>query len=248
MQATHLDNQPGFRRRLRITPAPGVVCSELEDDFHCMSVTVHHHDGVTTSITPVLQRAPWSTCPGAVERLKQTFGSLPLTAFADRGEKRENCTHLHDLATLAATHAFDGEQLVYDILVSDPVAGRREAELRRNGEPVFRLTLIEWRIVEPTALAGLRLDQLNAWISTLAPRQQEEARLLRWGAMIANGRTIPLERQSDASRMPAGNCYTFQPQVSVHAQRIVAIRDFSRGGAEPLQPRTSTSLPGGDPI
>lgn len=240
MDATSIDNLPGFRRRFRITPAPGVVRSEVEDDFHCMSVTVHHRNGVTTALEPVLSRAPWTTCPGAVDQLKQTFSGVPLAMYVERGEKRENCTHLHDLATLAATHAFDGEQIVYDILVSDPVQGLRSAEIRRNGRALMRWTLAEWRIVDPPELVGVTLDQLNRWIASLDPQQQEAARLLRWGAMIANGRTLPLERQSDAGRMPS-NCYTFQPERKIHAQRIVAIRDFSRGAAQPLQP---TNQPG----
>lgn len=235
MDVTAIDNMPGFRRRFRITPTPGAVCSEVEDDFHCMSVIVRHRDGVTTSVEPVLSRAPWTTCPGAVDRLKQTFNGVALEMYAERGGKRENCTHLHDLATLAAAHAFDGEPVVYDILVSDPVEGLRNAEIRRNGRTVLRWALADGRIVDPPELVGVTLDQLSRWIASLEPQQQEAARLLRWGTMIANGRIIPLERQSDAGRMPTGNCYTFQADRKVHAQRIVAIRDFSRGAAQPLQ-------------
>jgi len=237
MEHATLDNLPGFRRRFRVTPAPGVVRTEVEDDFHCMSVTVHHRDGVTTSIEPALERAPWSTCPGAVDQLKQTFSGVALVAFADRGEKRANCTHLHDLATLAATHALDSEPLVYDVLVSDPIAGRRDIELRRNGQAVLRWAQVDGRMVEPHELAGMTLDKLSPWIASLDPQQQEAARLLRWAAMIANGRTLPIERQSDASRMPAGNCYTFQPDRMVQAKRTGEIRDFSRGAAQPLQRR-----------
>ncbi|WP_324319522.1 DUF2889 domain-containing protein [Povalibacter sp.] len=79
--------------------------ADVEDDFHCMSVTVRHSNGVATQIEAVMQRAPWTTCPGAVRQLQATFSGVALAAFAERGEKRENCTHLHDLATLAATHA-----------------------------------------------------------------------------------------------------------------------------------------------
>jgi len=240
MATSSLDNLPGFRRRLRITPAPGVVCSELEDDFHCMSVTICHLNGRTTCIRPTLERAPWSTCPGAVEQLKQTFSGLTLAAYAERGKKRENCTHLHDLAMLGAAHAFDTEQLIYDILVCDPVDERRVAELRRNGQVTLRWTLIDGRVVSPAELAGFSLDKLSAWIESLDPPRQEAARLLRWGAIIAHGRTIPMERQSDASRMPP-NCYTFQPDRSVHARRVGVIRDFSRGTAQPLQPPSSIS-------
>jgi hypothetical protein len=235
MDGTAIDNLPGFRRRFRITPTPGAVCSEVEDDFHCMNVTVRHRDGVTTSVEPELVRAPWTTCPGAVDRLKQTFSGVPLQMYAGRGEKRENCTHLHDLATLAAAHAFDGEQIVYDILVSDPVERLRNAEIRRNDRTLLRWTLADGRMVDPPELVGVTLNELSRWIGSLEPQQQEAARLLRWGTMIANGRVIPLERQSDAGRMPTGNCYTFQAERKIHAQRIVAIRDFSRGAARPLQ-------------
>ena len=65
--------------------------------------------------------------------------------------------------------------------------------------------------------------------------------LMGWGAMIAHGRIIPLERQSDATRMPAGNCYTFQPDRRTAARRIGEIRDFSRGSAQPLEPRQAAS-------
>jgi len=232
-----LDELPGFRRRFRITPGAGWVRAEVEDDFHCMSLTVRHRDGIATMIEPAIVRAPWSTCPGAVEQLKQTFSGVALEAFAERGEKRSNCTHLHDLATLAAAHAFDDKPLVYDVLVSDPVEGRRESELRRNGVAQLRLVHVDGRIVDPAEFAGVTLDKLGPWIASLEPQFQESARVLRWGTMIANGRTIPLERQSDASRMPVGNCYTFQPQVRAAAKRIGEIRDFSRGVSQPLEQR-----------
>jgi hypothetical protein len=217
------------------------VQAEVEDDFHRMSVTLRHRDGVATQIDAVMERAPWTTCPGAVRQLQSTFTGVALADFAERGEKRENCTHLHDLATLAATHAFDATPLVYDVVVSDPVNGRNEALVRRNGE-----TLLHWKleggvVTRPAEMAGLTLDRLGRWIASLSPQLQEAARVLRWGAMIAHGRSIPLERQSDATRMPVGNCYTFQPDRRNAARRIGEIRDFSRGSAQPLEPRQAAS-------
>lgn len=232
---------PGFRRRFRVTPGVDAVRTELEDDFHCMNVTVFHRDGVATGIESGMERAPWTTCPGAVERLKKTFTAVALDRFADRGEKRENCTHLHDLATLGAAHAFDAKPLAYDVLVSDPVDGRNAAVLRRNGETVLRWSLVNGRLIEPAEIAGLTLDKLGSWIASLEPQLQEAARVLRWGAMIAHGRAIPLEKQSDARRMPAGNCYTFQPEMQLKAQRIGEIRDFSKGTNQPLEPRRAVS-------
>ncbi len=199
-----------------------------------MSVTVFHDGKIATAVEPAMQRAPWTTCPGAIETLKQTFTGVALNAFAQRGEKRANCTHLHDLAVLAAAHALDDAVLVYDILVSDAIDGMRRAELRRNGVTVLSWADISGRIVEPAALAGMALDKMSPWISTLDPQQQEATRLLRWGNILANGRTIPLEMQSNATRMRPGSCYTFQPHRMIEAKRIGEIRDFS-SGATPLE-------------
>lgn len=234
MSLNSVDSAPGFRRRFRVTPKPGCVLSEVEDDYHCMSVTVHHDGLVATHIDADLRRAPWTTCPGAPAQVIQTFTAVPLLEFAARGGKKSNCTHLYDLALLAAAHALDQEVLVYDVLVSDPVDGQRVVELRRDG-----VTILGWKeqggsIVEPAEMAGMTVWTLNPWIDSLTPPMQEAARVLRWGAVIAHGRMIPIEKQSDASRMPP-NCYTFQPARAAVAQRIVDIRDFSAGAAEPLQ-------------
>lgn len=228
------DLAPGFRRRFRVSPGREAVRAEVEDDFHCMSVTVQHRDGVATLIEADMERAPWTTCPGAVRQLQSTFTGVALADFAGRGEKRENCTHLHDLATLAATHAFDATPLVYDVVVSDPVDGRNEALVRRNGEELLHWTLDGGVVTQPAEIAGLTLDRLGRWIVSLDPPLAEAARVLRWGAMIAHGRIIPLERQSDATRMPMGSCYTFQPDRRNAARRIGEIRDFSRGSVQPL--------------
>lgn len=231
--ASQLEQLPGFRRRFRITPSRDWVQTEVEDDFHCMSVIVYHDGAVATAIEPEMRRVPWTTCPGAVEQLKQTFTGVALKDFATRGEKQANCTHLHDLAILAAGHVFDREPSIYDILVSDPVDGKRRAELRCDGTTILSWVEMGFKIVEPVEAAGLMLTNLRTWIDSLDPIQQEAARLLRWGNMIANGRIIPLEQQSDATKMPP-NCYTFQPQRAVQATRIGVIRDFSDGAQQPL--------------
>ncbi len=237
MSAPSIDSLSGYRRRFVVTPGPGQVCSELEDDYHCMGVTVRHTDGVAVAIEPMMERAPWTTCPGAVAQLKDTFTGVALDAFAMRGDKQANCTHLHDLAVLAAAHADDERPLVYDILVSDPIDGLRRAELRRNGAMVLSWTVANETIVEPVELAGVKLFAMQPWIKTLDTDGQEAAKLLRWGNLVANGRMIPLEQQSDARAMPQGACYTFQPQRAAVAKRVGQIRDFSRGTAHPLDRR-----------
>jgi hypothetical protein len=236
VSAPALDALPGYRRRFRVTPGEGVVRTELEDDYHCMAVTLRHRDGVVTAIEAEMDRAPWTTCPGAPAQLTQTFEGVRLEEAARRGEKALNCTHLYDLAQLAAAHAADAAPRVYDILASDPVDGRRRLELRRDGETVMRWVEEKGLLVEPAAAAGATLLNMRAWLDSLPPAEQEEARLLRWGAIVAHGRTIPLEAQSDATRMPP-NCFTFQPDRAQRAQRVGEIREFSHGGAEPLDRR-----------
>lgn len=233
MAAVALESLPGFRRRFRVTPEPGRVRCEVEDDFHCMRVALHHDGKRVSAVDPDLMRAPWTTCPGAPAQLKQTFTGVALAEFAARGDKTANCTHLYDIALLAAAHAGDMQALVYDLLVSDAVDGRRRAEVRRDGVRLLGWTETAFRIDEPAELAGITLDKLRPWIDTLTPDMQEAARLLRWANMLANGRQIPIEKQSDATRMPP-NCYTFQPERKTVARRVGAIRDFSSGAAQPL--------------
>ncbi|WP_439134185.1 DUF2889 domain-containing protein [Pseudomaricurvus sp.] len=234
MKPADLNQVSGFRRRFRITPYENKVCSEVEDDYHCMSVTLHHNGELVTAVEADMQRAPWTTCPGAQQKLEDTFVGVALQSFSERGEKQTNCTHLYDLALLAADHALDDTQLVYDILISDHIEGNRYAEIRSKGDTLLSWTEKDFHLVEPEALAGTRLDKLGGWIRTLAETEQEVAKLLRWGNMIAHGRSIPLEQQSDATKMPP-NCYTFQPQRAVEAKRVGVIYDFSKGAKVPLE-------------
>jgi hypothetical protein len=231
-----IDDRPGYRRRFRITPGQGRVTAELEDDFHGMAVTLRHENGVATAVEPEEDRPPWTTCPGAMAQVVTTFQGLPLADFAERGGKTQNCTHLFDLAQLAAAHANDAEPLVYDVLAEDPVEGRRRIELRRNGVRVLLWVEENGRFVEPPDLSGYSVHNMRPYIDALPPEAREAARVLRWGGLVALGRTIPLEMQSDASRM-APNCYTFQPERAAQARRVGEIRDFSAGTAEPLDRR-----------
>lgn len=228
---------PGFRRRIRVVPEPGRVTSDLEDDYHCMGIVLHHAGGIATGVEAVMHRVPWTTCPGALDMVKRTFTGAPLDRFMRRGAKLSNCTHLYDLALLAAAHAGAAGALQYDILVSDPVEGTVQAELRLNGETMLEWVLEKGLFQVPAALTGLRLDQISPWIAALEAGWQEAARLLRWGAILAHGRVTAFEKRSDKSRLPLGQCHTFQPENAPHARYITGtVRDFSGSGVEPLTP------------
>ncbi len=234
MPGAGLENRPGFRRRIHIAASEGMVRAALEDDIHCMEVLLCHDDQQVLDIKPSMHRVPWTTCPGAEAKLQQTFIGMSLAEISERVEKRQNCTHLHDLTVLAARHVSDRDALIYDILVSDPVDGLRDAEIRRNG-----ISLLSWQenafvMASPAEICGLRLDKLRDWIDGLNAELREAAKLLQWGNMLANGRVIPLAQQSDATKMPAG-CYTFQPERAVRAKRVGKIVDFSKENGWPLK-------------
>ncbi len=233
MTEPRLDDLPGFRRRFRIVPGRGLATAAVEDDFHCMTVALRHDGERIAGVEAKTIRAPWTTCPGAEPVLADTFIGVALAEVARRGLKQANCTHLYDLAVLAAAHAGDAEETIYDVLVADPVEGRIAAEARRNGVPVLRWTLAGIDLVEPAEVAGRNLMQLRDWIESLDPPLREAARILQWASLMAHGRQLPLEHQSDATRMPP-NCYTFQPEMARQAVRVGKIIDFSKGGRAPL--------------
>lgn len=229
---------PAFRRRILIEPSPGLVTAELEDDWHRMVVTLTHRDGIVVDVASEMKRWPWSTCRGAIAQLAETFTGSPLDEVARRGERTQNCTHLHDLALFAAAHAMETSAVAYDVTVSDPVDGRRVAELVRNGAPMFSWSQENDLFVEPSDLVGLRLNELGEWISTLDGDRREGARILRWATIMAYGRAMDIPEGLSATTFPGGACFTFQPGQARDAIRRPDVpRDLSVEGAAPLVDR-----------
>jgi hypothetical protein len=227
-------HEPAFHRHVLITPGEGWVSAWVEDDYHHMGVTLRHDGETVVGVEADMVRAPWSTCPGAVQQLSVTFTGARLDEAAARGEKPLNCTHLHDMAMIAAAHARDGASTRYEITVTDAADGVRIGAITRDGVPVLRIVERANFVEEPVQAAGKTLFQLGEWITSLDEQGREAARLLRWAAIIAHGRAIPMERQSDATRMPA-NCFTFQPGRKEKAQRVGAVMDFSIAARRPLE-------------
>lgn len=225
--------RPGYRRRIVVEARGHAVAAMLEDDIHCLSVTLRHDGERVTAIEPLFERAPWTTCPGALAKLQDTFAGRPLVEVTARQDKRQNCTHLHDMAVLAAAHAREPGQVTYEIYATDPVGGERLLEIHRNAAVIHSWIEQEGVLVRPAELAGKTLFVLREWIGGLAEPEQEAARLLQWAAIVAHGRTIPFESQTVAGNMPS-NCYTFQPERAVHAIRNGERLDFSDGSREPL--------------
>lgn len=225
--------EPAFHRHVLVTPGNGWVSAWVEDDYHHMGVTLRHDGETIVGLEADMVRAPWSTCPGAVQQLGATFTGGRLDEAAARGEKQINCTHLHDMAVVAAAHAHDSTPTRYEIKVTDAVDGVRIGEIMRDGVLALRLVERDKVIEEPPMARGKTLFQLGEWIASLDEQAREAARLLRWAAIIAHGRAIPMDRQSDATRMPP-NCFTFQPGRKERAKRVGAVMDFPTSARHPL--------------
>jgi len=227
-------DEPAFHRHVLITPRADSASAWVEDDYHHMGVTLHHDGETIVRVAADMVRAPWSTCPGAVEQLAATFTGARLDTAAARGEKQLNCTHLHDMAVIAAGNAGGMVPIRYEIMVTDKVDAVRIAEITRDGALALRIVERDGIIEAPAEAAGKTLFQLGDWIASLDREGQEAARLLRWGAIIAHGRAIPMEKQSDATRMPP-NCFTFQESRKGKAKRVGEVVDFSTAAKQPLE-------------
>lgn len=232
--------QGAFNRAIAILPGDGEITVLVEDDLHHMRVTLRHDGETVQHVDAEVIRAPWSTCPGAEVQLAATFHRIPLAEAAQVGAKKQNCTHLFDLAVLGAAHALDDAPLRYDLKVTDPVDGVREITIRRDGDPAMHWTERDRCFTEPSVIAGRNLLELGDWIASLPPADEEMARLLRGSAIISHGRQIPMEKQSDATKIPA-NCYTFQPETAAKSRRINGIHDFTEAMDGPLHGIPATS-------
>jgi hypothetical protein len=233
------EKAPGYRRRIVIEPAPGLVSAELEDDYHRMLVTLRHEQGMITGVSSEMKRGPWTTCDGAMAVLAQTFMGKRLDDPLVKRMKPLNCTHLYDLATFCAGHAGERARVTYEIFTSDPVEGRLVTRLYRDGEHLFDWTLQDGKFVTPETIAGKGLTQIGEWLDSLAPREQEAARILRWASMVAGGRGISMPAGMVGSDIGMiGSCHTFQPGRADEARRKPgADVDFSAPGREALADR-----------
>ena len=231
-----------YRRRIRVrTVAPGVVVSELEDDFHHFVVTLTHEAGHVVACENASYRWPWSTCPDAAEPLRALAG-MPLsrrfTAAGAWTDPKQNCTHQFDAACHAITHAAWGrEARVYDVEVPlrDRETGGADVRCWVDGELRLAWTIAWDGLVDPQP----PFDQapwkggFMRWAdATLAEEPAECAIVLRRACDIGMGRAMDLDAVPVADQLPtmmAGICHTMQPTtVHVALRNVGTIRDFAR--------------------
>lgn len=223
----------GYRRVLRVEPQAASVLAMLEDDLHCMAVRLRHDGETVLAVEPLTDRAPWNICPGAQAVLVETFAGVPLSEVTARRNKKQNCTHLHDLAVLAAAHARDDGPLEYLIHASDPEEGQRTMEIWRAGRRLHRWIERGGVLASPPEIAGLTLLTLRDWISSLEGEEQEAARLLQWGSLVAHGRSMTREQRRAAVGIQP-SCFAFQPERVGSVDFWREPKDFSGEGRMPL--------------
>ena len=236
---------PGtYRRRLRIETGPGIARAELEDDPHRYGVTLHHDGHGVTAVEGRALRTPWSLCGGAVAVLDRLLG-MPLSPDPQQVYRhtngREQCTHLLDLAGLAAAHAARGiARREYDAEVPcvDPHAPRI-AVLRVDGRDALRWTLERNTIVAPRLFAGQDLGRMMPWAKArFVDRDTFEAVLVLRRAVFVSGHRFfdmdRLPRASDTGHV-SDACYVFRDGVAQSAERAKgSTLDFSDRAAELL--------------
>jgi Protein of unknown function (DUF2889) len=230
-----------YRRRIRVTTTePGVVVSQLEDDFHFFVVTLRHDGTAVREVTCASHRWPWSTCPDAARALQALHG-MPLSRrFTTAGrwtDPKLNCTHQFDTACYAVTLAArGGPPRQYDIEVPtrEPETGRTHVRLWVDGVRSIEWSLTWSGIVDaaPPFDAAPWRGGFMRWADANLPEDEaERAITLRRASDIGMGRGMDLDAVPVASDLPAsmsGICHTMQPgTVEVALRHRGSIRDFS---------------------
>jgi hypothetical protein len=228
---------PGFWRRIVLQPGPGFIGGALEDDMHRFHLRLDHADGRITAVTAKAVRHPWSACPGATLFIAKDLTGQLLEDVATR-DPTQHCTHLFDLAILAAAHTTDSTPTRFDMFVGDRIEQRTTVTLAENGEEKLRWLLDGLAIDGPGVHSGRNLRQLSQWKQDLPPQEAEWATLLRRAVMVSGARQykVPDTEQTAASnpgRM--GVCFNYQlPQAAESTRTPNWHRDFSETGDEPL--------------
>lgn len=220
----------GYRRRIRVVPAPGRIDVDMEDDAHCFGVSLVH-DGVhIAAVETRAPRFPWTTCPGAGVFLVERMTGAALADAARIDNQRDHCTHLYDLFVVAARHAHDAAAFTYDVRVSDPRDGVIVAEIDRDGETVLR-----WQFDDVKANAqGVPMPDrraFDAWTRAQPEELLEAGLMLRRGTLVSATRFFDFPVGAPASRMThmIGSCFTFSSARAAEALREPdTTRDFSR--------------------
>ncbi len=226
-----------YRRRIRVVASsPDVVEAGIEDDFHHFRLTLRHDAERVRSIESRAHRIPWTTCDDAGGAL-QLLEGMPLRpsclAVGRWTDPYQQCTHMFDIAGLAAAHAYRS--------VRDPTSDRirqydaivpygfnqgapRDVRLWHDHTLVLAWTIQGDRCVAPAPFSDVAFTGgFFRWADTsLPPDDAEAAIVLRRACTIGMGRGMDQDQWNSAAEVSSGStgvCYSQQPE-----RRNVALR------------------------
>jgi hypothetical protein len=221
--------RPGiYRRRIRISTAPGQARADLEDDPHRYGVIVIHDGEHVSAVQGIALRTPWSLCRDAVNVLDRLAGMAlspdPQQVYRHT-DGRSQCTHMFDLAGLAIAHAARGTaQRQYDIeLPCLDTRTPREARLSVDGRERLVWELQRTTILGPEPFAGQDLRSMMPWVKArFVDRDTLEAvMVLRRAVFISGNRMFDMDRMAHAAATGhvSGACFVYQHGVAERAAR-----------------------------
>lgn len=223
--------EPATRRCQLIDPRPGLVRAWVEDNFHDFMVEIAHDGTVVTELRTLAKRWPWSTCPAAGVHLGERMRGARLAELALVDTPYSHCTHMHDLALLAAAHALEDEPVLYATFAADGVHPAQHAELWRNGERVLAWDVADSIVSSSDGIDGRSLRHLRQWQGELPADLAEMCRVLRRTIFISGGRSFDYSKTPTADKVAesAGACFTFQPHRSAGGVCTMDIIEFDAG-------------------
>ena len=236
-KAMSFNTQAAFRRRIRLKkPCETQVLAGVEDDFHAFKVLLTHDGETVVAVEGETLRYPLDTCPGSLSLLHQ-LESVALSkdprAIGAFVNPRQHCTHLFDLAGLAIAHACrDAQSREYDISIPDHDLS--ELFLRRDGELILHMSLVENIIQSPLLYQGQSIEQgFSAWVKhNISNHEEGEAALiLQRGRFVAMGwlqKEAIVKTSVPWRHVPVGVCYSYQKGTIDKATRVKgSIKDCS---------------------
>lgn len=234
-----------YRRRIRITTAPGTARADIEDDAHRYGVALVHDGTKVTAIKGEGLRTPWTLCIDAARLVDRLVG-MPLTAdpaaIYKYTDGTQQCTHAFDVAGLAIAHAFRGTpHRQYDIDVPYPVLSYdapKTVTLYRDGKLALSWTVEANIVTSPPPFAGQDLGGILRWArkAFTDPDDYEAVVVARRATHISGVKTTDLDSRKSAGDggSSMGRCWVFQPERAFVAWRIRGnTRDFSES-ADPM--------------
>lgn len=230
-----------YRRRLRIKKTLDMVVADLLDDYHEMACTLHHDGTHITRIGAYIQRAPFSTCPGASAATRELEG-LPLSisrkALYGEGRARRNCTHIFDLIGFAISQALSERWItVLNFVVPDLSSNGSRVGVTQDGRTVLEWTVNSDEVIlEPVEHSGRSLfGGFSHWAeANFSGFELELVLHLQKAIFVSRGRRYLIGDESENSIRDEpdrlGACFTFsEPQFSVAKPNADYVRDFTSG-------------------